>query len=150
MQFATHLTKGIRGTGIAWNKEGARNVSNFVLPTVKSFVIDGNLGRRFVPSRDFDEIIISSSVFTNMMNILFDLRRLWILLTQIPREIDDTVSRFAGERRRANFLVESRFFFFRSCFGKKIFSKTVAQSARFTEFDYHIILNFDRAYWLNL
>lgn len=93
----------------AWNKEGTRNVSNFVLPTVKSFFIGRNLERRLVHSRDFDEIIISSSIFTNMMNILFDLRRLWILLTQIPREIDDTVSRFADERRRTNFL---GFFFF--------------------------------------
>lgn len=108
MQFAIRLTRGIRE--IAWNKEGARNVSsNFVLPTVKFFVIGGNLERRLVHSPGFEEIIISSSVFTNMMNILFDLRRLWILLTQIPREIDDTVSRFASERRKANFL---GFFFF--------------------------------------
>lgn len=44
------------------------------LKSVKSFVIDGNLGRRLEPSRGFDGIIISSSVFTNMMIILFDLR----------------------------------------------------------------------------
>lgn len=128
--------KGIRGTGIAWNKEGTRNVSNFVLPTVKSFFIGRNLERRLVHSRDFDEIIISSSIFTNMMNILFDLRRLWILLTQIPREIDDTVSRFADERRRTNFL---GFFFFNSFDRtslKKNFFKDSGTVCSFTEFDY--------------
>lgn len=127
--------KGIRGTGIAWNKEGTRNVSNFVLPTVKSFFIGRNLERRLVHSRDFDEIIISSSIFTNMMNILFDLRRLWILLTQIPREIDDTVSRFADERRRTNFL---GFFFLTLSIvrRKKNFFKDSGTVCSFTEFDY--------------